>query len=701
MKRFLKRFAAAVLTVVIGISFFSVGVSAVSSKSVPFESYTYWEGVSETQRKKVNNLAMYECTNVLTASDMGVEDFNELVDIFVDNKENIYLLDSKRGITVLDNNYSFVKEINSIKGSEEYEFIGAKSIYVDKKGFLYICDTENKRVIKSDLDGNFVDFYTLPKSPLIPKNFEFKPVRVAVDATGYVYILSEGSYYGALLYAPDKSFIGFYGANTVKNGIIGSMQSLFKRMFPNNAKASNSKRVLPFSFTDIVLDAEGFVYTATDRGDDGQIKKLNPGEGNNILKSDDVNFLDDEINRTFNNGYPLSQRVSALAVDKKGFIFGLEASYGKILVYDAKCKMITAFGGGMGNGTQKGTFRTPSAIEIKGTDILVTDKTNNNLTIFTANDYCKKVFNLIDKTNNGYYAETKEGWLEVISLDRNLQFAYTGLARAYIAEENYEKAMEYSREGYDRDSYALAYEYYRNEWLSDNFSIVFSAAIIFIAIVVAVIIVIKKKKIVLIKNEKVALMLQTPIHPGTTFEKIKDKNLGSVWCAVVVVALFYVSAVLQVLCGGYLFSTYDPATFNSLWVFVRSAGLIILWVSANWLVCTLMGGKGKFKEILVVSSYSLIPIIVERFVWILLSQFLLPTEAVFLGILETVTLIYVFIIMCIGMLRIHEFSMARFIGTGILTLLGIAAIVFLLILIGILLQQLGGFFTTVFIEIFM
>ncbi len=53
------------------------------------------------------------------------------------------------------------------------------------------------------------------------------------------------------------------------------------------------------------------------------------------------------------------------------------------------------------------------------------------------------------------------------------------------------------------------------------------------------------------------------------------------------------------------------------------------------------------------------------------------------------------------MLRIHEFTMTKFVGTSLLTVLGMAAIVFLLILIGILLQQLGGFVSTVLIEIFM
>ena len=52
-----------------------------------------------------------------------------------------------------------------------------------------------------------------------------------------------------------------------------------------------------------------------------------------------------------------------------------------------------------------------------------------------------------------------------------------------------------------------------------------------------------------------------------------------------------------------------------------------------------------------------------------------------------------------GLIKIHDFSMARLIGTSVLSLAGVAAIVFLGITIVILVQQFGGFITTVVSEI--
>ncbi len=698
---FLKCFIALALSLIISLSVIGFGAYAESSNYVPYESYTYWDEVSGSGRKAVYNRPMYNAHQVLDANAMGVKPFSKLVDVCSDSEGFVYLLDDKSRIVVLDNNYNFVKEIKSVKGIEEYEFTSAISIYVHSDRTIYICDTENKRVIHCSNDGVFLDKYLLPDSPLIPKEFDYKPIKAVVDTKGFLYVLSEGSYYGALLYAPDKSFVGFYGANTVTNNILGAIQSLFNRVFPNNSKAEKRARVLPFCFSDIVIDGDDFIYTATDSNDKGQIKKLNPGAGSNILDSEEKRFIDDGVNRTYDLGKAYTQRIIGLDVSDDGFIYCLDATYGRIFVYDSECRMLTAFGGGMGAGVQAGSFSNASAIALNGNDILVTDSTNNSLTVFRCNDYGKRVIQLTKQTNNGNYAETKEGWQEILKEDKNLQVAYTGLARVYLSEKKYEEAMEIALEGYDRDTYALAYKYYRNEFISKNFSLVFGAIVVILAVLVAVMIITMKKKVVIIKNEKLRTMFNTLIHPGLSFEEIKDKSKGSVKLSLVLLALFYVLAVLKVLWGGFLFTEYDPGTFNSLWVFVQTVGLVALWVISNWMICTLMGGKGRFNEIIIVTSYSLMPIILERIVWIVLSNLLLPAETGFLGILTVVSLLYSLLLMVIGMMRIHEFTFGRLILTSVLTILAMAAIALLIILVMILVQQFGGFIVTLVTEIFM
>lgn len=696
--KFLKCFTALILSLITAMSVLCFNVFAESPDYVSYESYTYWEDISGQGRKLVRNKPMFKAEFSVTAQKLGIAEFSELIDVCTDKDGNVYLLDSESRIVILDKNYNYIKEITEIIGEIPLKFTGAQNVYVHSDNTIYICDTENKRVLHCDNNGNLIDEFTNPDSPLIPSDFSFQPVSVAADSRGYAYVLCRGSYYGALLYAPDKSFIGFYGANTVTNGIIGAISSLFERMFPNNEKTDRSAKALPFSFNDIIVDSEDFVYTVTDSATKAQVKKLNPGAGNNIIESDEVNFADDDVNRTY-LGYALKQRMASVAVDKDGFIYCLDSAFGRVYLYDSDCRMITAFGGGLGEGTQLGTFAAATAVALNGEDVLVCDKLNNSLTVFATNTYGKNVKELVTLTLKGDYSETKTGWEQVLKEDKNLQVAYNGLARAYLADKDYDNAMEIALEGYDRETYALAYKYQRKIWISDNFFWIFASAIVVIAAIGTLIIISMKKKISLIKNEEVKLMFNTLLHPGNTFEEVKDKHKGSIKLSAIILLLFYVTAVIKQLLGGFLFTGYDPATFNSLWVLVQSLGLVILWIVSNILVCSLLDGKGTVKEIIVVTSYSLMPIIFERILWTILTNFLLPEESAFLIILTVVSLLWSGILLIIGMIRIHEYSMGKFIGTSILSVLGIAAIAFLMVLVGILLQQLGGFVTTVFTEL--
>ena len=727
-KKVLRRMLAVLLAVMV-VAGTMVTAFAETSQYVPYENYTYWEDITGSGRKLVYNRPMYNTQFVLSNSDIGIDAFIELVDVCTDKNENVYLLDKgspdvSAKIVVLDASYKFVKEISKVYKEvdgtvEELDFTGAYNVYVHSDSTIYICDTEHGRVLKCDNDGRYIDEYTLPDSPLIPEDFTYRPVKVVADSRGYVYILSEGSYYGALLFAPAESgtakeFIGFYGANTVVGGILGAIQSALNRMFPNNDKMKNQTRVLPYTFSDIVIDSRDFIYTTTDSASKGQLKKLNPGAGNNILKSNDKRFIDDAVNRTYLGGlnFALYQKIIGLDVDDKEFMYALDSTYGRIYLYDAQCRLLTTFGGGMQSGTQKGTFQTASALCIKETkdtdgnvlvnDVLVTDKTNNTLTVFRRNDYGNMVVGLTRMTIDGDYVESREGWEEAMKLDKNLQIAYTGLARAYLAEKNYEKAMEVALEGYDRDTYALAFEYHRQNLVSKYFALLFGAVVLIVAAIIVAVVLKKRKATDEVKaDSETKLALSTLIHPGLAFEEMKDKKRGSIRVALVILLLFYVSAVIQVLWGGFLFTKYDPGSFNSLWVLVQSVGLVALWVISNWLVTTLMGGKGKLKEIFVVTCYCLMPMIGARLIYIVLTNFLLPTEGSFLGILTTVAMIYSGLLLVIGMMRIHDFSMGRLIGTSLLTVFGMAAIIFLMILVGILLQQLGGFVATIVTELLM
>ncbi len=696
VKSSVKKVLVIAISVLLALTF---SVSAYAE--VPYESYTYWSNVGE-ENKAVYNRPMYTAEYNIDTHSLGIADFSKIRDITFDNEDNLYILDSASRIVVLDKDYNLVRELGLIGGTESYADAGG--MYIAPDNTLYICDTEGHRIIHTTPDGSLLNIITLPQSNLIPDDFDFRPTNMAIDEYGYTYILSDGSYYGALLYDVDMEFLGFYGANTVTASIGSVFSNIINRIFPNNAKKENSAKRLPFCFVDLAIDDKGFIYTSTgytDKERKGQVRKLGPGLGNNILGSDDISFVDTKINTSYNNGAVAKQDIFDIEVDNNGFVYGLESAFGKVFIYDQACRILSVFGGGMGFGTQLGNFVTVSALAIKGggAEVLVADGSTNKITVFKITEFGAKVKDLIGLTNKGDYEGAKEGWEEVISIDNNFQPAYGALARAYINDGDYETALDLARKGYDRDTYAIAFEYMRGEIINNNFVLIFIILLAAITLLIVFLVISSKKKIKFIKNKQLSLMFSVLVHPSDAFTEIKEKRQGSLWLCVASVLAFYVVTILQTLEGGFLFTVYDVASFNSIWLFIKTVGLVVLWVVANWMVCTLLGGRGRFKEIAIVTCYSLQPLIIERILRLFLTNVLLPSEASFLTILEAIATLYFILLMIIGLLKIHDFSMPRLIGTSVLSLAGVAAIVFLAITIVILVQQFGGFIVTVISEI--
>lgn len=698
-------------------------ISAVSDKTdeIGYETYTYWYNFTGTTRRVVPSKPMYEVSKVYTSQELSVTGSSSISDTHVSNSGITYALDGGASrVLVIDKDYSIKETWEYIKQADGQKiyFKGAQGIFVDDNENVYIADTSNARVIKCDPEGNFIRYYYLPDSHLIPDNFNYQPIKVAVDAKGYVYILSNGSYYGAILYSPetetsDGEFLGFYGSNDVAATFVQALTTLWNRLFVTNEMMSEQVSALPFTFNDLWIDGEGFVYTVTGNSvQDSQVKRLNPG-GSNILDSDGINFVDDNVVKDpLNPNTTRTPDLTGIAADDDGFIYVLDKYYGRIYIYDDECTMITAFGGGLKSGDQDGTFYNPNSISYnkETQDIIVTDNSQNTITVFKITEHGKLIKSAQAKTIVGDYEEAMAEWTDVLEADRNCQLAYAGLAKAYyvmgknetdetLATTYNDKAIELAKSGYDRETYALAFDRARTEWLRSNFTWVLLIAVVLIAGLIALLVYSTKHKMRLVKNEKVHLATTMLTHPFENFREIKEKNLTSVPICLVVIILYYVFDVLETTMGGFAFTYFDPSSYNALLVILKTVGLVILWTVTNWAVCTLFSGKGKMKEIFTVICYSLIPSLVGSVIYIICSNVLVPDEAAFLDVLLVICTAYTILLLAGGSIIVHDYSLSKFIGTTLLTLVGCAIVIFLLVAVGILLQQLGGFIGTLYTEI--
>ena len=688
----------------------SLNVSAVKHETgstqtgeVPYQSYTYWVDYNTSEKTAVYSKPMYEVEKIVSSQSLSADENSRLNDVTTDKDGNVYILDSGNSkIFILDSKYNLKSTLqNVIYKESKLEFTDAQGIFVDKNDVIYIADTENQRVICMDKNGKVSKLLLLPESELIPTDFKYRPVKVAVDSKGYTYIASDGSYNGAILYSPEMEFLGFFGANTVKATASDVIKKLWDRFTSNDIKRAADEISLPYAFTDIVVGPDDFIYTTTGKGgksviQTGQICVLNPG-GKDVLGGEGTNFADSKVGRHL--FATLSQSLNNIDVDEDGFVYVLDTTYGRIFWYDSKSNLFSVFGGSAGIGEQKGTFSLPSAIAINNGDVLVTDAKKNTLTVFSMTKFGKNVRKAQGITLSGDFAAAFNDWQSVITEDSNCQLAYRGIAKAYYDLGENAKSMEYAKLGVDRETYADAFELRRNELIEKYFYII---AIVLVALIVIISLLVRnkrKKDIVLIKNSKLKNALSSVAHPVEAFRLVKEKDEGSVIISTVLLVLFYVITVLNDTSGGFAFTVFDSENYNAIYVLFSTIGLVLLWSLANWLVCSLASGIGKLSEIYIVTCYSLIPIILARLCNLVLTHILIPDEGAFLGILLSVCTFYSLFMLIIGIMRIHDYEFGKFIGTTIFSIIGMLIIVFLAFLVFMLVQQVLTWLSTIFIEI--
>jgi hypothetical protein len=235
-----------------------------------------------------------------------------------------------------------------------------------------------------------------------------------------------------------------------------------------------------------------------------------------------------------------------------------------------------------------------------------------------------------------------------------------------LIEEEQKMTMEYAKLGEDRDTYSRAYEYVRKDVLAEYFIYIVIGVILLIVLLVLFLRWKNKNNVVLIKNRKWKIALGTLLHPADTFYEIKRNNGGSVIIATIFLVVWYAFKILG-FSSGFIFNTTDIRNANAWYALAQTFGLVILFTLANWAVCTLMEGKGKLKDIYIVTCYSLIPMIIQAIGYDVLSNVLTLSEANILSILNYACLVFTLVYIVMGLINIHEYSFGKFIFTTVVT----------------------------------
>ena len=125
----------------------------------------------------------------------------------------------------------------------------------------------------------------------------------------------------------------------------------------------------------------------------------------------------------------------------------------------------------------------------------------------------------------------------------------------------------------------------------------------------------------------------------------------------------------------------------------------LLWVISNWCFTSLMDGDGSFRDIYCATGVALIPLTIVNFLQIPLSYMVTLSESTIYDFLGAFALVYTYLMLFAGMMTTHQYSVGKSIITTVLTIVGMAMIVFIVLLMIYLVQQMYGFGDSLYSEI--
>lgn len=512
-----------VMTMVLG--------SFAASAQEPYQTYTYSSDgfalYSPSAYTPIRSVGFLDIPN----APANFVNFSAPTDIEVDKDGNVYIADpTNNRIVVLEGvNYSYKFELNLFNNNGYNDSLkGCAGVFVNDD-FIYVCDTAKARIVIFDKEGSFVRTIEKPYGTLFGTDTAYKPVAMAVDQYGKIYVVSSETSEGVIVMTSDGLFTGFIGAQNAAYNILDIIWRRFQTEEQRNSQVQNLSK----PFNNITIDEEGFIYVTSNSYVDGgeqqgsidnnsadfaAVKKLN-SNGDEVMKRNGFFGPGGEVDiQSFstNLNAPLgSSNIVDVAIGDEGTWSIADFKRSKIFTYDQNGVLLYAFGD---KGIQLGNMQEISALTYQDGKLLVLDKKANTFTVYKRTQYGDLLVAAIACENNRMYTAAVSAWLDVLRFNNNFDSAYIGVGKAYarqgdatfvsvdgqsyykesdvaVYENNevvkytvngkadgevlninrdydktgYELSMEYLSAAYDDENWSDSYKEIRKDWLSDWF----------------------------------------------------------------------------------------------------------------------------------------------------------------------------------------------------------------------------------------
>ena len=190
-------------------------------------------------------------------------------------------------------------------------------------------------------------------------------------------------------------------------------------------------------------------------------------------------------------------------------------------------------------------------------------------------------------------------------------------------------------------------------------------------------------------------------HPFNGFWDLKHEKKGNVYSAWVIVCLLSVLLILRRQFTGFILNFNKQNEMN---VFVEILSVLAplgLWCLSNWCITTLVDGEGSLKDIFITTAYALTPVVLINIPMLLLSNVMILEETVFYTVLDALSVLWAALLILIGIMTVHQFTMPKTIATIAVAVVGMIIILFLILLFVSIIQQIVSFVDLLWTELAM
>jgi hypothetical protein len=180
---------------------------------------------------------------------------------------------------------------------------------------------------------------------------------------------------------------------------------------------------------------------------------------------------------------------------------------------------------------------------------------------------------------------------------------------------------------------------------------------------------------------------QALLHPLDFYYDIQFQNQARILHAIVMIGLTVVAHFVGLAYSGFAYQTREPYQIS---VFVDTAWIILPWITwsiVNWGVGAIVDGEGKFRDILVSSSFVFTPYILLTIPLTVISNILSLKESSIYMSVSWFMYIWVLFLILVHVKVIHDFEFGKTIWITLLSGFGMMLVWFVGLLVFGLVNQ--------------